>query len=162
MIVVDLGCATYPGFPADESTNALIERFKPSVYYGFDPHPSVIERDRWIANTRTIIERKAAWTYDGTIGFVTVPEVLNDLRSHVDPGDPNDPVPCFDLANFLFATERYAQGALVLKLDVEGAEYTLLRYLVSRGADRLLNCLLVEWHGPPLLDLPLACPAEPW
>lgn len=158
MIVVDLGCATYHGFPEDESTHVLLERFEPSVYYGFDPHPSVVERDLWVGKTRTIVERKAAWVYDGTVGFVTVPDVLNELRSHVDAGEAVETVPCFELADFLTGLPA---GDVVLKLDVEGAEYTLLPYLREKRADELLTLIIVEWHGPPAA-LAFACPVEEW
>lgn len=161
MIVVDLGCATYPGFPDDESTRRLIERFAPDVYFGFDPHPSVVAREWQEGRTRASVERKAAWVSGGRVGYVTKPAVLNELRSHVNAAGGEETVECFDLVSFLGVVAPWASGELVLKLDVEGAEYVLLPYLVERGADALLTRILVEWHGDPL-DLPLACPVEEW
>jgi hypothetical protein len=54
----------------------------------------------------------------------------------------------------------------IVKMDVEGAEYPLIRHLIETGADKKLERLLVEWHPPTtgrayLLSL-LSCPVEEW
>lgn len=169
MIVVDLGCATYPNHPGDESMLTLLERFRPSVYYGFDPHPSVVERDRWVGGSRTIIQRKAAWTRAGVLGFVTTPAVGNELGSYTADAPVGETVECFDLARFLGGCVPYASGELVLKLDVEGAEYPLLEHLVGHDIDPALSLIMVEWHeiegGPArVLEIlkQLRCPVEEW
>ena len=38
------------------------------------------------------------------------------------------------------------EKAVLLKLDVEGAEYDLLSHLLMRGALCLLDYIIVEWH----------------
>jgi hypothetical protein len=126
-VVIDLGCHTHPGFPEDESVHVLIDRFKPGVLFGFDPHPDLEIGPTVIGDTEVTLSRSAAWTYDGLIDY--------------DPGD-------------------------IVKMDVEGAEYPLIRHLIETGADKKLARLLVEWHQPTtgrayLLSL-LSCPVEEW
>lgn len=156
MNVVDLGCTTHAFSPEDESTERLLERFQPEFYYGFDPHPSTPERKVEIREgTRIEIVRKAAWTYDGTVGLVLPPEVMNPLRTHVDEGGETR-VECFDLNVFL-----YDRWPVVLKMDVEGAERVLLpRLFADEGAVSQVALLLIEWHGFPLSEIP--CPWEEW
>lgn len=164
MIVIDVGCATYPQHPEDESTMKLIERFKPSVYYGFDPHPSVVKTAIFEHGTRVLIEQKAAWTYDGFIGYTSG---SNPLRATTGEAQGPAAVPCFDLAEFIIDLK---DGRIVLKLDAEKAELTLLPHLARTGVDALLELLLIEWHCDTkeehqqregLLAM-LACPVEEW
>jgi hypothetical protein len=149
MIVVDLGCQTYGG---EESIQKLTARFNPALLFGFDPHPETPDEVRQIGETTVVTARKAAWVIDGA------------RQIHVDgsrtrlAGGGDTAVQTFDLAAWLFTLPR---TPTVLKLDVEGAEHELLPHLAHRMADRLLDLILVEWHGDPS-DVDLACPVERW
>lgn len=133
VIVIDLGCAPHG---ADASIEPLLARFSPGVLYGFDPligHP----RTALVGDTRVDLEPKAAWTHDGFLGFVD-----QGIRSRVYEFEAGT-VPCFDLAAFV----RSFQGEeIVLKMDIEGAEYELVPHLCDTRTDELLSLLLVEWH----------------
>lgn len=153
MIVIDVGCATYPQYPDDESTLSLIRRFNPSVYYGFDPMAT--KTAIFEGKSRVLIDTKAAWLYDGHIGYE---RGINPLRNRTAEEAGPEAVPCFDLAAFI---TDLSDSRIVLKLDCEGAEYELLPHLCAHGVDQLLELLLVEWHREPL-DLPLRCPVEIW
>jgi FkbM family methyltransferase len=168
MIVVDLGCMTHAFSPEDESTERLLERFQPDYYYGFDPHPDTPEHKVTVTEGRPPIDiqRKAAWTHDGMIGLVTPPYVLNPLRTHVsETEEPTEWVECFDLAAWL-----HDRGPVVLKMDVEGAEFPLLEHIIKRGADAEVSLLLIEWHcnsiedeeGKGFILSRLRCPWEVW
>jgi hypothetical protein len=52
---------------------------------------------------------------------------------------------CFDLANFIAELDISAHQ-IILKMDAEGAEYTLLPHLAERGVDVRLKLAIVEWH----------------
>lgn len=138
MIVVDLGCAEHQG---EGSITQLLERFHPRVFYGFDPHPGAGEIwvNKGLLPPQLIIEEKAAWTYDGFIGFREA-----GLRSRVGEAEGPMAVPCFDLAAFVAGLP--ADEELVVKMDVEGAEKPLLEHLIAKGADSRIGLLLVEWH----------------
>ena len=144
MIVIDIGCAKYGG---DFSIERLLEEFRPEVLYGFDPMQGPDEYP-WPPNPpdgptfptkamRTYIEKKAAWTYDGEIGFSG-----SGLGGHIDPDGEN--VPCFDLAGFIRSLP--SDHEIALKIDAEGAEYDLLEHLIATRTDELLKLAWVEWH----------------
>jgi hypothetical protein len=149
VIVVDLGCQTYG---TEESTMRLIERFDPQILYGFDPHPETLDAVKMIGGTTVVTARKAAWVIDGARSVH-----VDETRTRI-AGDGELLVQTFDLAAWLFTLPRIPT---VLKMDVEGAEYELLPHLVHRMADRLLERVLVEWHGDPA-EVDLACPLELW
>jgi hypothetical protein len=138
-IVVDVGCVTWlkPGqLGQEDSIGYLLKRFGPTVLYGFDPHPGLVEMIDRVDGAVVMTSRRAAWTYDG--------EIALDLQAnctHVDAG--MDKTPCFDLARWLLELPK---AEIVMKLDVEGAEYVLLPHLIETGAIRRVNRLLVEWH----------------
>lgn len=134
MIVIDVGAAKHGG---DESIPYLIEEFKPDVLYGFDPS-GIVDGGDLIGETHVILRRAAAWTHEGTVGFVG-----DGLRGHVDAD--GELVPCFDLARFILGLP---DEPIVLKLDAEGAEYDLLPHLIQAGADLRLQLAWVEFHCP--------------
>jgi FkbM family methyltransferase len=63
-------------------------------------------------------------------------------------------VPCFDLSTWIsnnFTTEDY----IILKLDIEGAEYQVLPKLIADGTINLISELWGEWHfGHIINNLP--------
>ena len=132
MIVIDVGCATWGG---DESVNYLIENYGPQTLYGFDPGldwPVDTEEK----GTHLILSRSAAWTHDGKVGFTVA-----NLGGHVEDGAVQ--VPCIDLARFIL---ELPDDDIILKMDAEGAEYTLIPHLVTKKADLRLDLFMVEWH----------------
>jgi hypothetical protein len=162
-IVIDVGCARYGG---DYSIERLIEEFHPDVLYGFDPSQGP-EDYPWESpaldgSTLIHIEKKAAWTFDGWIGFHVA-----GLSGKITEGAPG--VQCFDLARFIteiyadntvqpiapepsLTPEQYKTGPIlpeiILKVDAEGAEYELFEHLIETGAAHLLSLVWVEWHPP--------------
>lgn len=149
MIVVDLGCKSHGN---ERSIEPLIERFKPQILYGFDPHPQLSEGITGEGRTTVVTARKAAWVFTGESRYHQ-----NGSESHLDP-DGTATVETFDLAAWLHA---FPLVPIVLKMDVEGAEHVLLPHLAHTHADRLLDLILVEWHGQPR-PVELACKVEPW
>lgn len=157
-VVVDLGSAFYPDYPKDESFNKLLYKYQPSRYFGFDPSLQGQANEFDFTGVHCKFERKAAWVFNGTLAMFEPPVVSNVLRTFVAPMDHKVQVPCFDLAEFLESIDAYH---LILKMDVEGAEYTLVPWLKATGADELVTELLIEWHRKPL-NLKLACSVTPW
>lgn len=154
MIVVDLGCVDYfapePGFPDDLSIGPLIERFQPEVLYGFDPLLEEADVDIR-AGTLVLLEPKAAWTYDGFVGIRPRGMSTNVFET------PVGTTPCFDLARFI---RGLPEDEIVVKFDVEGAEYPLLQHLHRTGADERIALILMEWHDEARISV--RCPIEEW
>jgi len=151
-VVVDLGCANYG---SQDSVAALIDAYHPDRLYGFDPHPTLRPTIRNRKGCHIRLFRKAAWLYDGEIGY------HEDItRSHIVDGAP--PVPCFDFSARLARIAEVGKP-VILKMDVEGAEYELLERMIADGTDQLVDELLVEWHDDDhgLTDR-LACPVKTW
>jgi hypothetical protein len=133
-IVIDIGCAAHGG---DVSIPHLIEDYAPSVIYGFDP--AVGFYNEYTEGDTLIVERpEAAWTRDGTVGFIVA-----GLGGHVDPQGTE--TSCFDLAEFIHL-KWTPKAEIILKMDAEGAEYTVLPWLVKQNADRKLKLAVIEWH----------------
>jgi FkbM family methyltransferase len=160
-VVIDVGCARHGN---DYSIERLIEEFSPEVLYGFDPSEAVEVGRVEIGETRCKIERKAAWIYDGEIGFRE-----DGLGSWVTDDSDAPKVPCFDLAKFIRSLGGEAMP--ILKLDCEAAEYEILDHLIETGADHLLKLVWVEWHpfGPEdhqarrlSIEERIGCPLEEW
>lgn len=100
---------------------------------------------------------KLVWIHDGSVEFDSDGESadcrlfevsrLEDLEPwrHPNPSAVLRPLPCVDLARYIretFSPEDY----LILKLDIEGAEYEVLHHLVETQAVQRLNELYVEFH----------------
>lgn len=159
MIVIDVGCAKHG---SEDSIPILLERFKPSMLYGFDPLLDPAQHEAQIGKTRLLFFRAAAWVYDGEIGFAP-----SGSRSHIDVEAP--PCVCIDLAKFI--ERRDEQEAMVLKIDAEGSEYLLLQHLHKHDLDKRLSRVWVEWHPNPYdparaleqdLKTRLRCEVEDW
>lgn len=165
MIVVDLGCHDHPlhqGQPQD-SIGKLIERFHPTVLYGYDP--LAIEQIYRTGGTRVVVTRQAAWTYRGSVRYDLEPQNPDSPLSAKVKDDGPAQVTCFDLADLI---RSMPDEGLVVKMDVEGGEYVLIRHLIDNDLDEWLALLLVEWHGRGRyrerrrLEKALRCPVEQW
>ena len=97
------------------------------------------------------------WTYDGMVEFDTDGESY-DCRllevsctestapwRHPNPDAVIKKLPCIDLARFITETFR-PEDYLILKLDIEGAEYDVLERLTETRAIEWLDELYVEFH----------------
>jgi FkbM family methyltransferase len=62
-------------------------------------------------------------------------------------------VPSVDVAMLLTELACELEGQLVLKLDIEGAEYSVLERLLARGALDLVAGLIVETHHHKVLSI---------
>src|SRR5262245_60715482 len=163
-IVVDLGCCSYQhGNKLEDSIQLLIKRFKPKVLFGFDPHPALREVVGDVYGTTVITTRKAAWTNDGEVGLC-----LQGNCTHVD-SDEEQRAKTFDFAAWIRALP---EARIVLKVDVEGAEYVLLPHLIQWDLIDRFSRILVEWHEgeyangyesdrQSILDQ-IPCPVESW
>jgi FkbM family methyltransferase len=97
------------------------------------------------------------WTYDGTVAFDSDGEssdcrLLEVSRTqdtepwrHPNPDATIKALPCMDIGRFITANFTPADY-LVLKLDIEGAEYDVLERLTELNLLGWLNELYVEYH----------------
>lgn len=60
-------------------------------------------------------------------------------------------IPCFDLSSWIketFDTNDY----IILKLDIEGAEYEVLNKMINDGTINMINEFWGEWHDMKITD----------
>jgi len=138
-IVIDLGCCSYHrGNRLEDSIVTLVKRFKPKVLFGFDPHPALMEGVGPVYGTTVVTSRRAAWTHEGRLGLT-----LQGNCTHVGL-EGEDSTKVFDLAAWV---STLPDVNIVLKVDVEGAEYVLLPHLIDWGLMDRFTRILVEWHS---------------
>lgn len=150
--VVDVGCMD---FGYQDSIGSLVDTYRPRRLYGFDPHPRLDVSRRWHHGVPVVLRQAAAWLYDGEVLFYE-----NGTSSKTAEGATL--VPCIDFSGWL---QKHARR-VVLKMDVEGAEYELLGRMADEGTDQLVEELLIEWHGDDTqaaaITARLACPTRQW
>ena len=146
----------------------------------FEPNPELWD---YYEDIPTQLIRKAVYTFDGEIdltidpvdgdGSSIHPTKQIDFTQQVDNKDcPVVRVPCVDLSAFVRnAAKTY--GTIVLKLDIEGAEYDILEKMLEEGTIAHIDRIKCEFHGHKMdLDrarherivaqLEKLCPLEPW
>ncbi len=99
---------------------------------------------------------KALYTYDGNVAFRIDPvdgdgssliegKRIDATRQVPDAECPVENVPCVDLSRYVReASEKYSH--IVLKLDVEGAEYEIFEKMMADGTLALVNKVYCEFH----------------
>lgn len=130
--------------------SALLERFNCRIF-GFDPTPSSVEfTAKNIRNSQFVTTPYALADHDGTVAFIAPPESASDqISASAFAGycrNSNDTmnVPCLTLAS---ALEKCGTSKVdVLKMDIEGAEFSVIEQAVANGWLREVSQILVEFH----------------
>lgn len=140
------------------------ERFE---YYLFEPNPYLIDgylRQLEETERHVTIIPSAAWIEDGSISFYLD---SNESKKSCDPNSNKNPqgassiykdehhprsgnrisVTTIDVNNWMLHHVNMFDYC-ILKVDIEGAEYELLRHLMAGGALALVDELYVEFHPP--------------
>lgn len=137
LTVIDIGAADHGG---DQSVRPLIEEFQPDRLIGYDPLLEASYTATWSGCQITMVKR-AAWIHDGTIEFVKA-----GLGSHVEAGSKHW-FRCDDIVRVV-REQLDAGGDVIVKMDAEFGEYTMLPALIEADLDLRIKVLLVEFHCP--------------
>jgi FkbM family methyltransferase len=139
-------------------TIAKFAEWHPShLIWGFEANPHLVRslRKRFKGNQKIKIMHKAAWVSDGTIelflghplsstvmeGKVPMPQAP-EFEIHYDNSVE---VPAVDFAAWLLRRVTLADDVTV-KMDIEGAEYPVLRRMIETKAIKLVDLLICEFH----------------
>ena len=151
-ILVD--CGTNLGFVL----RRFIARFPDRDFYAFEPnttlHVSIHEQVRESGHPRVNVSDRAVWTHDGTVELFLghhesstllrgkwVPPVYDQQIDYAHPIT----VPCLDFSAWMH--RMFVPGDdVIVKMDIEGAEYPVLRKMLLDGTLSLVSMLHVEWH----------------
>lgn len=113
--------------------------------YIFDP---LLEDDTYQDDTMKVeCTKSAVWISDGSVSFCH-DQVAPDSSSlyclhsiHSTCHTKN--VSCIDFSQFL---ARNKEATIYCVMDVEGAEYTILRHLIANGTIKYIHHLWIRWH----------------
>lgn len=119
----------------------------------FEPNP---ELWRYYRGLPTRLIKKAVYTYTGKVIFTIDPvdqdgsSVIPSKRIDYDRTVSNDDcprieVPCINLSSFVRRMSRRYRS-IVLKLDIEGAEYEILEMMLDDGTIDIIDTLYCEFH----------------
>jgi FkbM family methyltransferase len=128
-----------------------------TIVISFEPVPYFAEQLNEIyKNDDTVkIENAAVWINDDIKKFYIHKEITDGssllaLYGGEDESQCID-IPCFDLSLWVkntFTKDDY----LILKLDIEGAEYEVLNKMIDDGTISMINELWGEWHHQKVED----------
>lgn len=150
-VVIDLGCLDHNDA---HSLATLAAEYKPALIYGFDPSPDLEEGKTTVDGVPAIFHRKAAWISNGELAFTE-----EGWSSRIDE-DGSLRVRAFDFSRWL---RRLRADEIIVKMDIERAEFPVLKKMIADGTDRLLTELLIEWHGDGSeIEAQLHCPVRHW
>lgn len=153
-VIIDCGC--YNG----DSIDKLIKKNNDTnkyalVIYGFEPVPHLANKASKSHSYATIIQ-KAVWYEKCQKRFYLGRNEGSSLyNSKVTNGVGNNgfiTVDCIDLSQWIrkrFKKEDY----IILKLDIEGAEYPILEHMLRNGTYEYINELYCEWHWKKVKSL---------
>lgn len=95
---------------------------------------------------------KAVWIYDGKAQFYRSGAKMHDggtLIKNKKSGklDKNNPIKVDTIDLSMWVKENFAKDDyIVLKLDIEGAEYEVLKKMIEDKTIDYINELWIEWH----------------
>lgn len=119
--------------------------FEPNPYMNFVKYPE-----------GTIFSSKAVWIEDGYKKFYLYKDIRsegctlmkNKIASNMDRKNPVR-VPCIDFSRWIMDTfDR--EDKIILKMDIEGAEYEVLNKMINEGSIEYINKLYPEFHAHKL------------
>lgn len=94
---------------------------------------------------------KAVWIYDGFINFFLDQKkgygssVIKEKKTGKLDKDNPDRVECIRLSSFIDKISN-DYDEIILKLDIEGAEYAVLKDMLETGSINNISKLMIEWH----------------
>jgi len=154
MIKYFIDCGAHCG----ESILTAKQRFGLNVNtISFEPVPGLAKQleEIYKDNPTVQIQNSAVWINNKVKKFHLSEEYtdgsslldsLNNLRE-----DHSIEIPCFDLSTWI--SESFDKNDyLVLKLDIEGAEYEVLNKMIEDGTIEYINEFWGEWHDMKIKD----------
>lgn len=147
------------GAHCGESILMAKQRFgEDTVVISFEPVPGLAKQLQEIHrdNPTVSVQNSAVWISNEVKRFhlseqytdgSSILTSLNGLREdhYVD-------IPCFDLSSWIKETFEKEEDYLILKLDIEGAEYEVLNKMIEDGTIDMIDEFWGEWHHTKIQD----------
>lgn len=155
-VFIDLGC--YSGDTVEEFKNWRRLSFPDKqdwVIHAFDPNTKWNKKWQKMKDGKTHFHNKAAWIEDAELDFA-LDSSDTPLGSTLMPGkkktwDNNDKVTvnAFDFSEWL---KQFKDDYVVVKMDIEGAEFPILEKMLKDGTITIPAYLLVEFHPNKVIE----------
>lgn len=154
---IDLGCHSGDTIQQFCYWSGLIAPYNEFEIFGFDPLSKYKQQwqDMTEKNKRLHFYSSAVWIKDGEIEFnqrdgdYDVGSSIMPTKKDWDLGS-KESVTCIDFSKWL--SELIKPELVIVKMDIEGAEYKVLQKMIDDGTDKLVDKLFVEWHRTRLTD----------
>ena len=155
---VDLGA--YKGQGIKEFYNKqLVENTDDYAIYCFEPQNFDEEWKKIKKEYKNVCLMKyAAWLFDGKVKFSVAKNNTfyksGVMKEKIDYGEGKKiMVPCIDFSRFVC---QFKKDYLIVKMDIEGAEFPILEKMIKDNTIQYVDKLFVEWHDtkmiPPMTD----------
>lgn len=158
-VFIDLG--SYKGDTIKEFYNwtQLIDDPTKFEIFAFEPNPDLETQMKKLANNFRNVSFKAwaAWINDGTIQLAVdktatpMGSTVMNSKSAIWDNFPHIQVKCFDFSKWL--KNKFSENdEIIVKMDIEGAEFKVLEKMLADGTINLIDYLFVEFHPNKVRD----------
>jgi FkbM family methyltransferase len=139
------------GANAGQSIDNFIKQWNDWSEYdilSFEPNPALHEKFKKYSKHENIkFFPVATWIYDGDIDFyLSTQHTYGSSVLNTKVGNLTTPIQikCVDLDKIIrqYSIDDY----IILKIDIEGGEYELLEFLLSKNTFEYINVLYIEFH----------------
>jgi len=157
-IFVDLGAYDGDSIKTFMQIKTLPVEPKQFSIFAFEPNP-VFEKP--LKNLQKTLDNfimfrpEAAWTEATTLTFAKdksespMGSTLMSSKKHLWDNSPHIEVTAFDFSDYV---KQFADDYVIVKMDIEGAEFPVLEKMIAEGTDSMMNELWVEMHPNKVTD----------
>jgi len=141
-----IDCGAYNGDILQQAKKS--EKCKGFDFYAIECNPLLINTDY---GDGVVVINKAAWIYDGELNlYVSSGNPTNrgsSIKKEKSTGslDCGLKVQCFDFSKWLLNNFE-GDDKIILKMNIEGAEYEVLEKCIADRSIDLIDELYVRWH----------------
>lgn len=121
--------------------------------YAFEanPHCDITNDSKKFSNLNITPFNKAVWIEDGTAIFNIQPNAgQGSFIKDIDSSHTYTESRLVETVNFAKFVNQFEDKTIYCKMDIEGAEFPVLRSLLETGAISKIKELWVEWHDVDL------------
>ena len=116
--------------------------------HSFEANPHL---HKFFKGEKTKLHKKAVWTHNGEVKFWIGRNALNQSATVIEGKTTGNfrkkpiTVSCINFSQWIY--DNFKQDDyIVLKLDIEGAEYDVLEQMIEEDSISYINALYIDWH----------------